>query len=254
MTEAVTLQDIYNIFQRSQEEADRRFAEADRRAAEADRRFAESKAEADRLFAASKAEDDRRAAEASARFEQELAASKAEFDREMAASRAEFERSKREFDRRIAKSERIAAQASQSVNGLSSRWGQFVENLVAPAAVRLFQGQGIEVTMIAQRVRAARQGRHLEIDILAVNTTVAVVIEVKSRFTQDYLQQFLINLRQFKEFFPQYASYQVYGAIAGIEMDSGVDTAAARQGLFVIEQSGDSVTISNEPAFQPRTW
>ncbi|MGA1357057.1 MAG: DUF3782 domain-containing protein, partial [Prochlorothrix sp.] len=41
MSESVTLQDIYALFQRSQAEADRRFAEADRRAAE-------SRAEADR--------------------------------------------------------------------------------------------------------------------------------------------------------------------------------------------------------------
>ena len=54
MPNPVTLDDIYALFQRSQEEADRRFAEADRRAAEADRRAAE----ADRRAAESKAEFD----------------------------------------------------------------------------------------------------------------------------------------------------------------------------------------------------
>lgn len=44
MSTPVTIEDIYKLFQKSQEEADRRFAEADRRAAE-------SKAEADRRFA-----------------------------------------------------------------------------------------------------------------------------------------------------------------------------------------------------------
>ena len=44
MSTPVTLEDIFQIFQRSQAEADRRFAEADRRAAEA-------KAEADRRAA-----------------------------------------------------------------------------------------------------------------------------------------------------------------------------------------------------------
>jgi len=54
----------------------------------------------------------------------------------MAESKAE---SKEEFDRRIAKTERIAAQANEAVNNLSSRWGRFVENLVAPAVLKLFQ-------------------------------------------------------------------------------------------------------------------
>lgn len=88
MSDAVTLEDIYALFQRSQEAADRR-------AADFDRRMAESKAEADR-----------RAAEAEVR---------------------------------LAKAEAIAAQANQAVNSLSSRWGRFVENLVAPAVLRLFQ-------------------------------------------------------------------------------------------------------------------
>jgi hypothetical protein len=42
MPDSVTIDDIYKLFQASQQEADRRFAEADRRAAEADRRAAES--------------------------------------------------------------------------------------------------------------------------------------------------------------------------------------------------------------------
>ncbi|NJL56468.1 DUF3782 domain-containing protein, partial [bacterium] len=41
MSNPVTLEDIYALFQRSQEEADRRFAEANRRAAEADRQAAD---------------------------------------------------------------------------------------------------------------------------------------------------------------------------------------------------------------------
>ncbi|MGD1855948.1 MAG: hypothetical protein ACFB2W_17035 [Leptolyngbyaceae cyanobacterium] len=196
MSDPVTLDDIYALFQRSQEEADRRFAEADRRAAE----------------------------------------------------------SKAEFDERIAKSEAIAAQANQAVNSLSSRWGRFVENIVAPAALRLFQEQGMAVQEVYQRVRSARGNRNLEIDILVVDDDVAVAIEVKSRLTQDSIRQVLRSLEQFKQAFPHYASYRLYGAVAAIEIDKDVDTYAYNQGLFLIQQSGDSVSISNTSDFKPRTW
>ncbi|MEM7063687.1 MAG: DUF3782 domain-containing protein [Cyanobacteria bacterium P01_B01_bin.77] len=218
MSDPVTLDDIYALFQRSQEEADRRFAEADRRAAE------------------SKAEFDRR-----------LAESKAEFDKRMAESKAEY-------DKRIAKSEAIAAQANRAVNSLSSRWGRFVENIVAPAALRLFQEQGMAVQEVYQRVRSARDQRNLEIDILVVDDDVAVVIEVKSRLTQDSIRQVLRSLEQFKLAFPHYASYRLYGAVAAIEIDKDVDTYAYNQGLFLIQQSGDSVAISNTSDFKPRIW
>lgn len=232
MAESITLDDIYALFQRSQEEAERRFAEADRRAAEADRRAAEA---------------DRRAAESKAEFDRRMAESKAEFDQGMAKSRAEF-------DQRMAKAEAIAAQANQAVNSLSSRWGRFVENIVAPAALRLFQAQGMAVQEVYQRVRSARGGHNLEIDILVVDDDVAVAIEVKSRLTQDSIRQVLNSLAKFKQAFPHYAGYNLYGAVAAIEIDKDVDTYAYNQGLFVIQQSGDSVAISNTPDFRPRTW
>ena len=217
MSNSVTLEDIYALFQRSQEEADRRFAEADRRAAEADRRAADSKAEFDRRMA----EADRRAAEA---------------------------------EERLARAEAIAAQANQAVNSLSSRWGRFVENLVAPAVLRLFQNRDIAVQEIYQRVRSARGNRNLEVDILAVDDDVAVVVEVKSRLTQNDIRQVLNTLSQFKTAFPHYANYQIYGAVAAIEIDRDVDIYAYNQGLFVIVQSGDSVEISNASNFIPQTW
>ena len=303
MSDPVTLEDIYALFQRSQEETERRAAEADRRAAEADRRaaefdrriaaskaeadrraaeaaqraadfdrrMAESKADFDRRMVESKAEADRRAAEAAQRaadFDRRMVESKAEadhraaeaaqraadFDRRMAESKAEADRRAAEAEVRLARAEAIAAQANQAVNSLSSRWGRFVENLVAPAALRLFQDQGIAVQELYQRVRSARGERHLEVDILAVDDDVAVVIEVKSRLTQENVRRCLQNLEQFKTAFPHYATYQLYGAVAAIEIDGDVDTYAYKQGLFVIQQSGDSVEISNTPDFIPRTW
>jgi len=246
MSNAVTLQDIYNIFQRSQAEADRRFAELTDQLAqsrtEADRRFAELTAQLAHEMAQSRAEADRRAVEADRRA--------AEVDRRA----AEADRRASEAEARLARAEAIAAQANQAVNALSSRWGAFVENLVAPAALRLFQGQGFAVQEVYQRVKSERGSQNLEIDILVVDDTVAVAIEVKSRLTQRNLRQFLKNLDRFKTAFPHYADYQLYGAVAAIEMDGDVDRYAINQGLFLIQQSGESVKISNTEGFTPRTW
>jgi hypothetical protein len=270
MPDPITIEDIYKLFQRSQEEADRRFAEADRRAAEADRRAVEAATRFERELAESRAEFDRRMAETNAeaatRFEQELAESRAEFDRRMAETNAEaatrFEQelaeSRAEFDRRMnqtkAENDRAIQAMQKTVDALTSRWGRFVENLVAPAVLRLFQERGFNVQEVYQRVRSARGSRHLEIDVLVVDDDVAIVVEVKSRLTQNEIRQVLNTLNQFKTAFPHYANYQIYGAVAAIEIDKDVDTYAYNQGLFVIVQSGDSVMISNTLDFRPRTW
>jgi hypothetical protein len=52
---------------------------------------------------------------------------------------------------------------------------------------------------------------------------------------------------------------QLYGAVAGIGIESGADRYAYRRGLFVMAQSGDSVTLLNDTllndaSFQPKAW
>jgi hypothetical protein len=221
MADPVTLADIYALFQTSQ-------AEADRRAAEADHRLAELNAAAEL-----------RAAEA---------------DRRLAELNAAAELRAAEGDRQLQELKRIAANTSREVAGLTTRWGQFVENLVEPSVVRLFQERGIEVQETARRMKSQRPGAEMEIDIFAVNGDVAVAIEVKSRLSRQDVEDFLARLERFRQAFPHYSEYQIYGAVAGIEIDAGVDRYAYQRGLFVIRQTGDTVAIANDTTFQPAAW
>jgi Holliday junction resolvase-like predicted endonuclease len=177
-------------------------------------------------------------------------ASRAEADRRS----AEADRRSAEADRRLERLESIAANTSREVAALTTRWGQFVENLVEPAVVRLFQDRGIEVQETARRMKSQRPGAAMEIDIFAVNGDVAVAVEVKSRLSRQDVDDFLARLERFRQAFPHYTDYQIHGAVAGIEIDAGVDRYAYQQGLFVIKQTGDTVAIANDTAFQPAAW
>ncbi len=138
--------------------------------------------------------------------------------------------------------------------GLTTRWGQFVENLVEPAVIRLFQARGIDVQETSRRMTSKRPGAQMEIDIFAVDGDVAVAIEVKSRLSQRDVDDFIAKLGRFRQAFPHYGDYCIFGAVAGIEIDVGVDRYAYQQGLFVIQQSGDSVDIANDQSFRPTAW
>jgi len=120
--------------------------------------------------------------------------------------------------------------------------------------LELFQAKGIDVKEIYPRARVKRQGIAMEIDILAVDETELVLVEYKSRLSKDDVDEFLEKLSRFKEAFPHYKSYQAYGAIAGIEINEGIDRYAYRQGLFVIKPAGNTVKIVNSDNFQPKIW
>ena len=188
-----------------------------------------------KLFRASQEEFDRRAAEADRRA-------------------AEADRRAAEADRTMARLERTVERTSRAVDSLTTRWGRFVEELVEPAVLRLFQEKGIDVKEIYPRARVKRQGIAMEIDILAVDEIDLVLVECKSRLSKDDVDEFLEKLTRFKIAFPHYKNYQAYGAVAGIEINEGIDRYAYKKGLFVIKPSGDTVTIINDADFQPMTW
>jgi hypothetical protein len=239
MSEPVTLEDIYQLFRASAEEFDRRLRESDLRRAEMERIFAEAKLENERQAAEAKLENERRAAE---------------LERQAAEAKLESERRAAEADRSMAELKRTVERTSKAVDSLTTRWGRFVEELVEPAVLRLFQEKGIDIKEVYPRARVKRQGIAMEIDILGVDDTDLVVVECKSRLSQDDVDEFIEKLTRFKIAFPHYQNYRAYGAVAGIEINEGVDRYAYRKGLFVIKPSGDTVAIINDADFQPNTW
>ncbi|NCS48729.1 MAG: DUF3782 domain-containing protein [Microcystis aeruginosa BK11-02] len=217
MSEAITIANIYKLFERTeaqfaefQKEAERRNVEAERRNAEAEQRNAEA---------------DRRSAEAERR-------------------RAEAERTMEELKKQV-------RATTEAVNNLTTPLCLFIEEMVEPAVVQLFQERGIDVTQTMSRLKSKRPGAAMEIDILAVNGSELVAVECKSRLSKDDVDDFLDRLQRFKLAFPQFRDFQVYGAVAGIESDQGIDSYAYRRGLFVIKQSGETVKIINDVQFQP---
>lgn len=217
MSEAITIANIYKLFERTeaqfaefQKEAERRNVEAERRSAEAEQRNAEA---------------DRRSAEADRR-------------------RAEAERTMEEL-------KKLVRATTEAVNNLTTPLCLFIEEMVEPAVVQLFQERGIDVTQTMSRLKSKRPGAAMEIDILAVNGSELVAVECKSRLSKDDVDDFLDRLQRFKLAFPQFRDFQVYGAVAGIEIDQGIDSYAYRRGWFVIKQSGETVKIINDVQFQP---
>lgn len=143
---------------------------------------------------------------------------------------------------------------SREVSTLTNKWGQFVENMVAPACATLFAARGIPVHSVSQRARCHRDGVVMEIDVLVVNGDHVVLVEVKSAMTMADVDRHLERLAKFKLGFPEYANRQVHGAIAGVDQPKHVIDYAVENGMFVLVQQGETMTILNSEAFTPTSW
>jgi hypothetical protein len=150
--------------------------------------------------------------------------------------------------------QKLTKQIDDLIDDLGGTWGLFVENLVAPACETLFLERGIPVHQVSQRIKKRKEGETLEIDILVLNQEHTLVVEVKSRLSVADVQEFITDLQRFRDFFPEYSQNQLYGAVAGIIIDEEADRYAYRQGLFVLAQSGETITLLNNDEFQPKAW
>ena len=150
--------------------------------------------------------------------------------------------------------DRQIQQVSRQIGDLGNRLGEFVEWQVRPAALRLFQSRGIAVQELAADVTLQRDGEGLEIDLLATNTTAAVLIAIKSKLSQSDVDDHLERLGKFKRLMPRYQDIQAMGAIAAMVVPPDIARYADRQGLFVIAQTGDDMAILNDANFSPKIW
>ncbi len=165
-----------------------------------------------------------------------------------------FEERHRIVEREMEALRKAVEQTNKQVGGLTSRWGEFVENMIKPAAARIFKEQGIDVKYSALRVQRNNDRDSIEIDIWVESLTEIVAIEVKSDLEIQNVKHFLEVLAKFKEVFTRLQNYKVYGAVAGIKIDEKANEYATQEGLFLIEPAGNSVIIANSRNLQPRVW
>ncbi|MCZ8224298.1 MAG: DUF3782 domain-containing protein [Microcystis sp. LE19-84.1B] len=167
--------------------------------------------------------------------------------KELAQSQQELSQAQKETDKQINR-------VSQQIGELGNRLGEFVEWQVRPAVVRLFQERGIDVHEFHPDISVKRDNEGLEIDLLVVNDTDAILVEVKSKLTQRDVDEHLQRLAKFKRLMPRFRDVKALGAVAAMIVPNEVASYACRQGLFVLVQSGENVIILNDAEFTPQIW
>jgi len=234
---APSFADVWRMFQETDRQLKETALQMKERAAETDRQMKERAAETDRQMKERAAETDRQMKERAA-----------ETDRQMKERAAEFECVMKE---RSAETATVIKNLSKRLGDIGNRLGEFVEHMVSPAVVRLFQARGIEVHEVYPGVEAKRGGEAIEIDLLVVNDGTLVAVECKSKLTEEHVDEHLNRMEKLKRLLPLYKSHQALGAVAAMVMSDAVKNYALQHGFFVLRQNGDSIEISNPEGFSP---
>lgn len=176
-----------------------------------------------------------------------------ETERLMKEQSAETERLMKE---RSVETERKIDKLRTEIGNLGNRLGEFVQEMVKPGLEELFQQRGLKVHRTMENLKKRDDaGRILsEVDLLVVDSDVAIAVECKSHLSVDDVNEHLRRLAAFKEHWPEYARYRLLGAVAAMVLPEDVGRNAYRKGLYVLAQKGERVEIRNDMRFKPKEW
>jgi len=82
----------------------------------------------------------------------------------------------------------------------------------------------------------------------------AVAVEVKTTLRQSDIDEHLVRMEKIRKYADEHGDKrQFMGAMAATITDESTRNYALKQGLFVIEPSGDDVKVTKPPT-EPRVW
>ena len=136
----------------------------------------------------------------------------------------------------------------------TSQWGKLVESLVEGDLIRTLNERNIAVRRTLRRVEGRFGDTHFEFDIIAINGEEVVIVEVKTTLRPKNIRRFIEKLENAKIWMPEYAPNKIYGAVAFLQSEAEAARMAEKQGLFVINATGDSAIIVNDAAFKPKAF
>ena len=171
-------------------------------------------------------------------------------EREREKERQERERDRAEFKERM---DRVSADTNRSIkemkNVFTSQYGRVVEALCKPAALTLFKKEGLAIDRIYEGIHKAKDNGQdvMEIDVALCDTTVAVIVEVKSRCGRREIDYFMDQMKHCKEWYSEFANKELRVAVAAIKYDDGVEKYALSRGLYVLKLSGEETFTMSAP-------
>jgi len=170
----------------------------------------------------------------------------------------QMEKSFKETNRKLDKTEKFIRKNSREMGLLSNRFGDLIEHIVTPNIYKKFQALGFTVEKSSRNIMIQRTNApkiSTEIDILLENGDTAIVVEVKSKIREKHLAEFINKMEKFREYSDRKNDKRVFhGAIAAAILTNDQRREILENGIYVIEQSGDTVNITAPEGFVPKVW
>ena len=179
---------------------------------------------------------------------------------ELTTSQSELTAAQKETDRQLKElgkqTDRQLKELGKQIGGLGSKFGSFTEGLALPSMETILRQRfGMEV--ISPSVRVSKEGKHIEIDVLAYTNgdlNTAYIVEVKSHAREESITQLKSILQRFRTFFPEHKNKQLYGILAAVDMSPELRQKTLQEGFYVARIHDQVFELDTPENFQPQSY
>lgn len=166
----------------------------------------------------------------------------AKTDAQMAKTDAQMAKT----DAQIARTEVQMAKTDEKLNRLSDWYGGVSSSLGASAEEFFYNTLtanpvlgNIHFDRIMSNIQISTKTKQGEFDIVLINGNSVAVVEVKYKVHPSDIEKTAKNLIRYRELFPEYKNYTLYGGIAGFSVPPDAVKAAKDKGMFVLKRVGE---------------
>ena len=177
-----------------------------------------------------------------------------ETSREIKEMSQETDRIIREMSR---ETDRKMQETDRKIGELGNRFGELAEHLVTPNIVEKFNALNFNFEQISQDIKIKDSSGNClaEIDILLENGDIVIAVEVKAKPLEKDVDKHIERMEFLRRRADTRKDMRKFrGAIAGAIISEGVRNYSFKAGLYVIEQTGDTVKINIPEGFVPKEW
>jgi len=187
----------------------------------------------------------------------------AEIQKEVSIAQKETDRivkenaaAQKENERQWQKMRADIKEANQRHGKLSDRIGDLIQAMVYGGIKRLFRDLGYDFDVVNQKYHFGKKelGIYGEVDLLLENGEFALLTEVKTNLSVDDVKEHQECLEKFRLVSDAKGDKRRFlAAVGGGLVQENVRLFALKQGMFVIQQSGENIEVL-KPEGEPMVW
>jgi hypothetical protein len=152
---------------------------------------------------------------------------------------------------------KLIKETSRQLGDVHNRLGDLVEHIILPNILKKVKPLGYGFKHVRTRYEFTDKSYRViaEADILLINGEYLMIIEVKTVLRVKDVDNHLKRLERIRNAAcPPADSHKFIGCVAGAVVDETVKKYAHKKGLYVLEQSGDTVKLDIPEDFDPKIW